>query len=365
MYTAKKSMMLLWKPMSSPYAQANKDVLVEEYRSLGPTVSSITAMLANMDEQKEYMPAVLGVSATSSDWNARIAHYWNSISIDIPSSGRTLDIGFDYDVNSVAKADYVTSFNKSGRGRNIETDEDANKYFETEYNTINKSFEDGIAGARKIGNLRDQDKVVAGLYKKKYDAIIKLEGHKYKFGNPIDLDDYMLYRLCLLHAHVANDYSLADKSNNIRFYLHSEEEIKAQKEQQVRIEKERMEAFLDVVKSQDKVENVLYALGYGSFISGTDVSDRNIKLNEISLENPSKFVRTVSNTNLATIGQIEKYITFGILNRLPNSQIIVDTNNPDLIIGNTVQEAITFFKTEINKGAISEYKARYEGLPKK
>jgi hypothetical protein len=357
--------MLLWKPMSSPYAQANKDVLVEEYRAIGPTVSAITSMLANMDEQKEYMPAVLGVSASSSDWNARIAHYWNSISIDIPSSGKILEIGFDYDVDSVSKRDYVISFNRSGKGKKIETDEDAHAYFQTELNTINKSFEDGLAGARKIGNLRDQDKVVAALYKKKYDAIIKLEGHKYKFGTPINLDDYMLYRLCLLHAHVANDYSLADKSNNIRFYLHSEEEIKAQKEQQIRIEKERMEAFLDVVKSQDKVENVLYAMGYGSFMNGTDVSDRNIKLNEISLENPTKFVRTVSNPALNTIGQIEKYITFGILNRLPNSQIIVDANNPDLIIGNTIQEAITFFKLETNKGIVSEYKVRYEGLPKK
>lgn len=365
MLTAPKSVLLLFKKLSLPYAAANDAVYVEEFRSLGPTISVVNAMLSHMEEQKEYMASILGLSANDPKWSEKLSYYWNSISVDIPSHGRTLEIGFEYDVNSISKMPYVQSYNKTNSNAPIESDEDAHKYFTAAYDIIVKTANDGIVAARKLNNGKDQEKYINDVYKKKYDSIIKLEQLKYKFGNPINIEDYMLYRMCLLHSHVANEMALSDKSNHIRFYLHSEEEIKLQKERDLKLETDRMTAFLDVVKSPEKVENVLYAMKQGDKVLSMQVADKNVLLNNISLENPSKFIRVVSDSNLATIGKIEKYITFGILNRLPNSEIVVDALKPDVILGNSITEVIVYFNNEQNKGIISEYAARYNSLPKK
>lgn len=362
MITVEKTVLLLFKKLARPYADENSAVFVEEFRALGPTMAAVTHMLSNADEQKEYMPSILGMSANDPKWSERLSHYWNSISVDIPSNGKVLQVGFVYDVNSLAKQSYVQAYNKS-TGKKFETDEDVVNYFKGSYELIIKTFNDNLIAANKLSNMKDQDRFIKDVYTKKYDSIIKLEAQKYKFGTPIDIEDYMLYRMCLVHSHVANEMALADKSNNIRFYLHSEEEIKLEKEKALKLETDRMEAFLSVVKDQSKLENVLYAMKVPN-INTMSVSDKPVALNNISLENPAKFIRTVSNPNLVTIGKIEKYIQFGILNRIPNSDIIVDAIDSEKIIGNNIHEAITYFNNETNKGDISAYETKYKSLPK-
>ena len=76
-------------------------------------------------------------------------------------------------------------------------------------------------------------------------------------------------------------------------------------------------------------------------------------LEKLSKDNMDKFVELVNNKNLKTIALIEKYITYGFLNRLEGTPIIVDGANPAKIIGNTTDEAVTFFtNTENNKDVI-------------
>jgi hypothetical protein len=59
---------------------------------------------------------------------------------------------------------------------------------------------------------------------------------------------------------------------------------------------------------------------------------------------------------------IEKYISSGILKRLDNTHIITDGQNPQIIIGNTLDEALTFFANQINKDVVAEYEARFKAL---
>jgi len=365
MYIEHKKIYIHHKLTLSPYAVANKDHMVLTNKTLGSTINAVNKMLSLGEEQQALMGELLGLSNSSPNWDTRLTYYWNSISEEIESSGRLLEIGYTYDVGAIKNQHHIEQFNKTVSDKvKFKTSEDIYNYFVDSYKAIIEDFDKGLVQSRKLSSAKDVDKYVTELYRIKYDKIITLESQKYKYGTPLNVADYMLYRFCLVHSQVANEFSLVDKSQNIRFYLHSEDEIKQYKETKLKLEKDRMTSFLDVVKSSEKVENILYALGMGINIQDSDAADRNILLNTYSSDNPKKFIGIVNNKNLEVIGMIEKYITFGILKRIDGSSIIIDSLDASKTIGNNVDEAISFFSTESNKAYISELSARFKGLPK-
>lgn len=356
---------LYWKKINSPYGLANKEQLVDAPRLLGSSITVTNTMLAGSEEQSILMKEVIGLSSNSPQWDTKLAHYWNSVSEIIDSNGRDLEVGFSYDVTSIEKKKYIDAYNASVKeDTKIKSDIDIKNYFDSRLKTINEDFDKEVTVSKKISNSRDQERFIKEAYDVKYKRLVRLEGEKYKFGNPISVQDYMLYRMCLIHSQVANEFSLVDKSINIRFYLHSEADVKAYKEETIKLEKDRMNAFLSVVVDPNKVENILYALNYGDVISSEDASDRTIRLNKYSVDNPKKFISVANDSRLETIGLIEKYVSFGILRKLESSQVIVDGLDVTKTIGNDIDEAVNYFKNETNKASISEFAARFKGLPK-
>ena len=43
---------------------------------------------------------------------------------------------------------------------------------------------------------------------------------------------------------------------------------------------------------------------------------------------------------------------------MPNTDVIVDVEDPSIIIGNTTSDAVSWFNLEINSAKVSEYKIR-------
>lgn len=359
-----KIVFLYWKNLYSAYAIQNKDVFVETVRTVGSSLSASKKMISNSDEMKVLMPEILGFSPTSPEWDTRLAHYWDSLSEDIPVGGKTLEIGFEWGIDNVNKIPYIDAYNKGvGEGKKIKSNQDISDYFKTQYTDIVTKFKSDTKSAQKLGSPDLVEKAINIAYKSKYDSIENLEKQKYKFGTPLNVAEYILYRYCLVYSHVANEYALLDKSNNIRFYLHSEEELKAAKDREIKLERDRMTAFLEVTKSPEAVENILYVFGLGNVIKGMDSRDKDIELNRISVENPVRFISVANNKNLQTIAKLEKLISVGILRRLENTQIIVDGVDASLILGNTLEEAVAYVTNEKNKQHVSDLTARYKGLP--
>jgi hypothetical protein len=310
------------------------------------------------------MPEILAISPNSPDWDKVLNHYYNSISEPINPGGRKLEIGMMYDINSIEKSKYIKQYNETAKEVNrFKSDEDLEKYFNDLLTEVNESTTREITKANTIKNDRDRETRLNMIYKLKWDKIVSIESQRYKYATPIDVIDFVLYRYCLIHSQVANEFALVNNSNNIRFYLYSEDEIKKQKDDAFKIERDRMIAFTDVIKQGDTVDDILYALGKGSGISKMDTTSKHVLLNTISAENPTKFIITTKNTNLKSIGKIEKYIESAILRRLEGSQVIVDGTDSTIIIGDNIEEALTFFADDKNKGLVSEYATRYKSLP--
>jgi len=356
---------IYWRNIKSSYASANEEGLDEPSRSIGSSISGVQKMLSNSEEQVALMSNVISISPGDSDWAKALSNYWQSLSEDILPTGKELEIGFIYDISDLTKAPYINNLNENlPEDDKLKTDASLKDYIAKRLAGVNTRFKEDMSKADKLtGQASFQAKKAA--YDIKYDLVWKIEAEHYKFGTPIKVSDYLLYKYCMVYSQVANELALAEKSPNIRFYLHSEAEIKLAKERKHKADKDRMNIYIDTIKSVSKVENVLYALDKGDKVrSIKDDTDLFILLEEVSKERPAAFVAAAKDKNLVYKGTIEKYIATGILRRLDNTQIVVDAADPGIIIGNSLDESVSFFASKKNEAIVSEYNAKYKGLPK-
>ena len=364
MKQVKRNINIYWSISVNQYANANKKILVEPPRKIGTSLTAVSKMLANAEEQKVLMPDIIGISPHSMEWNKVLTNYWNSFGIEIPSNGKKLDIGFTYDFLDITKTPYITKINANlDSDKQLKNDNDLAKYITNLLDKIESEFQIELAKTNKIKDSRSQVETLNNLYNVKYRKIIQIEAMHYKLGIPNNIDDYLIYRYCLVYGDVANEFALVSRSpKKIRFYLQSKEDIERIESTRQKLEENRMETFIKIIQDSDKVDNVLYALGKGSEIITAKPTTKHTLLNKISSDNPKRFISIVNDPNLTTKGQIEKYISNSILKRLDNSEMIVDTLDPAKIIGNNMDEAITYFKNSDKRADVSQYVSKYKGI---
>ena len=75
---------------------------------------------------------------------------------------------------------------------------------------------------------------------------------------------------------------------------------------------------------------------------------------------PSIVITAAFDKTLQITATIENYIRANILTRNPNSTMIVETNDPAFIIGNSKSECITFFSNQDNNAKLTQYAAHYK-----
>lgn len=363
-----KIVWIYWKNNISTYAKLNAEHISPAPKLIGGSITAVDAMLSNGEEQNALMPTLLGISSNSQDWNIKLTGYWNNITAEIPNDGKKLEIGFMYDIESSNKRPYIDAINKgiSVEKDKLTTDEDLFQYIEGKLESINSEFERGFAEANKVTDEKNRTTLINTLYKNKYLKVVELESERYKLGTPINVEHYMLFRYCLVYRDVANELRLSDKSPNIRFYLHSEKDIKLHKEAQRKLQTDRIASFIKVTKSPTTIDNMLFALGFGAEVIKMEDVDKYIKLEDYSKDSATtaKFISIANDSELNDIANVEKYIAVNILSRMLGSSIVTDALNPSVVIGNNTKEAIAFFKDDKNKAIVSEYVNRFKAMPK-
>lgn len=367
MITSNKKIYIKVRPTNNAYSKANKDRIKEAQinRTIGSSRSAVNKMIANSEEQASIMKDIINVSPTSSSWNEELANYWNSLSVDISETGKELEVGFTYDISSIDKQTYITKINSgiSVEKDKLISDADLEKYIETRINNIIDSFKSRLETASNIKDPVLRDKQMDEAYKLKYDQLVDIESERFKVGKPIEPFDYMLYRWCLIYRDVANEKSLMSKSPKIRFYLHSKDDIKKEVKAKQTNERNRIKLLVKVTESIDSMENLIYAMGESGNVKDmnddTAVYEFVEKLSKLREED---FIVTANDPDLNIIGEIEKYISVGILTRTLGSKVIYNPLSDETPIGGNVQEAVMYFKNKANAGVISDFKTKYKNL---
>ena len=274
--------------------EGRKSIIDKMYKitpSIKSTGSDCKAF--TIDEEKVFMPEILGVSSTSPEFAKRCRHYWQSIYHEFDEFGLTLDISFE----------------------------------------------------------------VADGAEKDFDRAP--ENQKYKYGTPVNILDYTLYRYCREWSAVANTYNIyksKQHSKRIKFYFHTAEEVAAEKRSTYNLETSAMKAYLKAIGDPTIMEGVLRYFERNKTGANEKESikeiftyeslDKDSKLQtllSISKTAPAKFIELVNDDNLTIRTFIYKAMGYKVLTQLPGSSMVMFG---DELVGKTMDDAIFAIKNK-------------------
>lgn len=310
----------------SNYRKVNMKTMGHKRETIGSSIRSCQVLSSNAEEVATYFPALIGVSANNSDFLSRVKGWLSNIQFAVNNEDEKLNVTFIYNT----KKDYL----------DIKKKEDA---IEEEYAKVNRADESAIREALK----------------RKIDALNTLEGSKYKVGHPEDVEQYLIYRHCLLYKDVAKDTALINSDPNVRFYIKDEQREAERQKKLINERVKAMKAFIDVSSTDAKFEAVFIAVTImtGANLGEAMLKDRNQK-NSILMDfvnsNPDKFNKIVNDKNVQIKAFIETLILRGELIRSDFNQQISTADGT--FIGANMNEAITWF----NNPANNEVRKAYE-----
>ena len=307
----------------SLYRKANDKVLAKRKDFIGSSIYASRILSANKEEVDTYFPNIIGLSPADPNFITRVKQYLNNIRVSVDELGRSFDISFHY-------------------------------YHKKDYYHIKKE-EERIERAYQNTNRQDITKLRAAL-KEKITKLNALESTKCKLGYPINVDDYLMYRHCLLYNDVAKDIAFVNTDSNIRFYFKDDQK-----------EAEKLRKFrLEVNKAKSNyvsclADNTLFDAVYTQFCVVNNMPvisslaenrlDREIKLDKFSIEEPVKFNKIFNNKDVKLIASIEMLIARGELIRSQYNQNITSPDGD--FIGANMNEAVAWFKNTENSSIVN------------
>lgn len=304
----------------SAYRRINMAALGKPRNTIGSSVNSVRKLMSNKGEVEHYFPELVGVASNNPEFITRVKNYLNNIFFDVRDTERTIDVSFRYK----HKRDYLAIHKKEER------------IWET-YNAVDRS---NTAKLYEAAVIRDND-------------LFDLESTKYQYGDPLNLEQYILYRHCLNYPDVAKDEAFINSNANLRFYIKDKNKEEVRKNKLIKEQQSALRHLVELQASPSKTNAVYVEYCIYSGISLSDGLSKSgliqsKELMDFATTNPRKFNEFVNDKNLLDKAFIETLITRGELVRSDFNQQI---STPDgEFIGANINEAISYFKNPNNAG---------------
>ena len=303
----------------SNYRRANFKVLGQKKETIGSSVRSCQILSSNAEEVNAYFPALIGLSPNNPDFITRVKAWLSNIQFTVDAVDVTLNTTFIYR----KKSDYLA----------IKAKEDE----------INDEFD-------KVD--RGNISAIKEACKRKVEALNTLESSKHKYGRPENLEQYLMYRHCLLYNDVAKDIALINSDPSLRFYI-KDEAKEAEKQKKLTEQRTKaMKNFVELNGTDSKFNAVFVAMCVSRNDNLTeallkDRSEKTAMLIEFVNTNPDKFNKFVADSNIQIKAFIETLITRGELVRSEFNQQISTADGT--FVGANMNEAIAWFENPDNK----------------
>lgn len=303
----------------SNYRKVNMKVLGHRKEVIGSCIRSCQVLSSNAGEIEAYFPALIGISANNPDFLSRVKAWLSNIQLRVNEENVKLNTSFIYN----HKRDYLA----------IQKQEDE----------INAEFD-------RID--RTDTRLIKEGVKKKVDALNLLESSKYQYGRPENVEEYLMYRHCLLYHDVAKDSALINSDSSLRFYIRDEAK-ELQKQKTLVVEKQKaMRNFIEISAKDDKFNSVYIAIVVfkNDNVSEALLKDKLVKQSVVMdfvNSNPDKFNKFVEDKNLTMKAFIETLISRGELVRSDYNQQISLADGT--FVGANMNDAIAWFDNPANK----------------
>lgn len=316
----------------SLYRRANNKTLPKRRDVIGSSVRSSRTMSANKSEIEAYFPNLIGLAPNNENFITRVKAWLNNISVPVDELGKTFDTSFRYN----RKRDYFM--------------------FKAKEDKINEEF--ASVNRQDINALRE-------ALERKIEDLTLLESEKHKFGTPVNIADYLMYRHCLLYKDVAKDSAFINSDPSIRFYF-KDDKREADLQAKLRLELNNAKSnYVKVVGNSELFNAVFIQYCVANNIPvtvGTNMSeiDKQNHLDKYSIQEPAKFNKICTDKDLVTKAFIENLIAHNELNRATHNQNITTFDGE--FIGANVKEAVTWFKNPANSARVDAWKNKLKHI---
>ena len=331
-YEDKSSVTIALVENYSLYRKVNRVSLPKRVDYIGSCIESSRRLSANKVEAEKYFPNVIGIMPNHENFLTRVKQYLNNIRIAVDEQGVTFDTSFRYD----HKEDYLKV--------QAELEE-----IEKRYNSVNRN---NTAELRKA-------------LKAKIDAIDAVERKKAEYGYPLNVEDYLMYRHCLLYNDVAKDMAFINGEQNIRFYIKDNKKEEERKRKQHELANKALQNYV-VLLGDSSLFDAVYVqycvINNKPILTSLikDVIDREVELRKFATDYPDKFNKIYSNKDVRIIADIELLIARGELIKSDYNQNI--TTPDGVLIGANMNEALAWFKNTENISAVNAYKNKLKNF---
>lgn len=327
-YIDTRYMTIKLKRNDSLYRKMNDKTLPRRTDYIGSCVRSSRTLASNTGEINAYFPALIGVSPNNENFTTRVKQYLNNFKAKVDELGLKLNISFRYN----KRIDYLHCKSK----------EDA---IDAEFQKADKSNLEKLRAAIEV----------------KINAINELESSKWQFGAPVDLEQYLLYRHCLLYSHVSKDVALINVDSQARFYFSDDtKELELMQRRRLELNAAKRN-YIRVIGDEDlfRAVYIQYCVSLGLPVSASlsqDRLDRENQLDRYSMEEPIKFNKIVSDKDIDLKSLLELLISKGYLVRSTLNQNISTVDGE--FIGANMKDAVIWAKNPDNEQILLSFKNR-------
>lgn len=329
-YLDKREVTIAPVQVFSAYRNANKASIGPRKTVIGSSIRSSRVLSSNKGEVEAYFPELIGISPSNQDFTTHVKAYLNNISFNVNERGSVLNVSFYYN----HKKDYL----------NI------------------KAKEDKINAKRDTAP-RNNIKALKEAIEEWITEINELESSKYRFGRPENIEQYLIYRHCLLYKEVAKDIALINSDVSLRFYIRDENKEAERAKRLIDERKKAMRNFLAMEASDKKVEAVYIQMivSTGGTVGEAIMKSKDEKTSALMSylnENPDKFNAIYEDKNVEMKAFIEALIARGELLRPEFNQQISTADGT--FIGSNIGEAVAYLNNPNNASVLETLKNKYK-----
>lgn len=307
------------------FQKKNSSHLPRGPERLGESKRSTSILKSDNTLMELLMPELLGISPQSSTWDNRLVQYFGSLVIYVNNTLK-LEVGHKYSISDPKREKFILELKE--KHKSIKDDESLASYVES-----NIEYE-----------------------------------HRILYGTPINKDDYIKYRIALVHSHVANNVEDVESSGKIRFYLYTEEERIEKIKRDAKVKRDIIKAQSILMSKDEILRSAIWAFSLEEPKGNVDKlseDELTLELEHIATARPDWLIEAANDKDLDLKAKISKYVFKGVLYQLPASQSIVDGSNKEVILGNSIPEVISYFKNEDNAQVVNSYEMKYKTLSSK
>lgn len=324
-YTDKRSITISLVHNYSTYRKVNMKVLGQRKEIIGSSITSCRTLSSNKGEVEAYFPALIGLSPNNPEFITRVKAWLSNIQVAVNENDMVLNTSFIYN----HKRDYLAIKAKEEK-------------IDAEYDKVDRA----------------NTKAIKEAIKKRIEALNTLESSKYQYGRPENLEEYLIYRHCLLYKDVAKDMALINSDNTLRFYIKDENKEAAKRKKLTEERVRAMRNFVEVGASDNKFNavfvSIIVYLGrqLATELLKTEDEKKAIVIQFVN-DHPDKFNKIVNDKAVTIKAFIETLIARGEFVRSEFNQQISTADGT--FVGSNINEAIAFFNNPNNKDIRTAY----------